>query len=90
MQENHSPAAQFVIEGLADDFESIETLVNYYIAPVPPAFTQAEILRALVVLIDSGHVQAYLYSEDTQKYVPSEFSPKISEKFWFGLTNKGK
>jgi len=90
VQDNRSPVMLFVIQALADDFENVESLVNYHVAPAQPTFTQAEIMRTLVALVAGGRVQAYLFSEAAQKYVASEFSPINSEKFWFGLTSKGK
>ena len=87
---NQSPVMQFVVQALADDFENVENLVNYHVAPAQPMFTQVEIMSTLVALIAGGHVQPYLYSEVAHKYVASEFVLMSSEKFWFGLTSKGK
>ena len=88
MQDKKSPVMRFILQALTDDFESVDTLVNYSTASASPTFTQTEIVKALVALIGGGYVQAFLYSEASQKYMPSEFAPTNSEKFWFGLANR--
>lgn len=76
------------MEALANDFESVETLVNYYAPPATSSFTQEEVMRSLVALMDARKVQCFLCSEDLQKYIPAEYSPSTSELFWFGLCPK--
>lgn len=88
MKESQSPVIQFVIQALADDFESLDTLVNYNAAPGMPAFSETDVLRALVGLVNGGSVRSYVYSESEQKYIPAEFSPDYPKKYWFGLVRE--
>jgi uncharacterized protein (DUF362 family) len=92
MHDDRSKVVSFIVKALDDDYESIETLVNYQTEPQPdmPSFTRDEVVQALAELIASGRVQPYLYSELDQKLMPSEFLSASAESCWFGLTNEGK
>jgi hypothetical protein len=92
VEKNQSNAIPFIIKALADDYESIETLVNYYTESQPdvPSFSRSEVTQALTELIDTGYVQPYSYSDVDRKLVPSEFSPSSAGIYWFGLTGEGK
>lgn len=78
MQDNLSDATRFIIRALADDYESLETLANYYTALATPAFSRSEVNRTLEDLVADEYVQPYLYSESDKKFAPSQFSPATS------------
>src|SRR5256885_10331467 len=92
MQDDRSQVIRFILEALADDYESIETLVNYYTEPQPdkPSFSRADVIQALTELMARGYVQACTYSESDQKLMPSEFFPARADIYWFRLTKMGK
>jgi len=92
VQNDQSEVIRFIVRALADDYESIETLLGYYKEPQPgmPSFSKAEIIQALTALITRGAVQPYLHSESDQRFVPAKFLPESAESYWFNLTAKGK
>jgi hypothetical protein len=82
--------AAFIMQALADDYESLDSLTNYYTEPGPASFTQDEIPSALIELERQGLIQALSYSEKEQSFHPAELSMSKLEAFWFGLTKNGR
>ena len=89
MQHRQSETVRFIIKALADDYESAETLANYFTNQEKQPFSRAEFDQALTELITGGYVQAFSYSDTKKKLVPAAFPSTAYDSLWFGLTSKG-
>jgi len=89
VQHRQPEAVRFIIKALADDYESEETLANYFTNQNKQPFSRAEFDQALTELISGGYVQVFSYSDTEKKLVPAASSSTASDSRWFGLTSKG-
>lgn len=89
MERRQSKVTRFVIQALADDRESAETLSNYFANQDKQPFSRVEINQAVQELIAGGYVEAFSYSESEKKLVSVTSPSTADDSLWFGLTRKG-
>lgn len=88
MEGRQSEAVRFVINALADDYESADTLMAYFTNQGKPLFSRTELEQALAQLATDGYIRAYSYSHDKKTLAPAAFSSAAFDCLWFGLTAK--
>ena len=88
MKGRQSKAVRFVIKALADDYESADTLMTYFMNQRKPSFSHMELEQALAQLAADGYIRAYSYSDDKKTLAPAVFSSAAFDCLWFGLTAK--
>jgi hypothetical protein len=91
--DRHRTLLEFVLEAVANDYESLECIVEQTtkLAQVKGfAVTRAEITRALRQRIHEKYIQPYLLSSQPPYSQKVEFYPDRIDELWFYVTPKGK
>lgn len=86
----NSEARRFILQALLNDYESLESLAKYHLDPSDSSFSRDEIRSALTALLESRHVEAFLYSSAGNKFISTNESLDSPNELWFGLSQKGR
>jgi hypothetical protein len=87
----HSAFELEVLGWVADDYEAPHTITQDIARESGRPTTEAEVRAALLALVQSGLVQAYVHDPQAQRYKPVTYTEASSaDDPWFMTTAAGK
>ena len=85
-----SQLREWVLSSISDDYETLETVLDYAQKFHGTTVSLDQASRALAELIRDGLAQAYKLSSQPPHVKSADFDPDTVEELWFYATEEGK